>query len=166
MFKKIALSVPTAALLLSSAMAMAATEENITIQLKANVPGATFHVRPPASEDWTSIQEIRWDAQSNQLINWSKKLEVLSTTAGINAKLVSEPELISGSNKIKLDVFVHDTKVAINSAEVVKAEDAKLGRQVAFEIRPEQTTGSTRHPQGDYTGTVALIFEPGAPVSP
>lgn len=145
---------------------MAATEEAITIQLKANVPGATFHVRPPATEDWTSVQEIRWDTQRKQLVNWSKKLEVLSTTTGINAKLVDVPQLISGSNRINLEVFVHDKKVEINSAEVVNAADALAGRQVAFEIRPEQTTGSTPHPEGDYTGTVALIFEPGAPSNP
>ncbi|MCH4879839.1 hypothetical protein EQV97_20990 [Pseudomonas sp. TMW22090] len=162
MLRKLAFSLSSVAVLMSSSLAMAATEEAITIQLKANVPGPTFHVRPPASEDWSSVQEIRWDTQRKQLIDWSKRLEVLSTTAGINAKLVSEPELISGANKIKLDVFVHGKKVETTSNEVVNAAEAQAGRQVAFEIKPEQTTGSARHPEGNYTGTVALIFEPAA----
>lgn len=162
MFKKLAFSLSSVAVLMSSSLAMAATEEAITIQLKANVPGPTFHVRPPASEDWTTVQEIRWDAQRKQLINWSKNLEVLSTTAGIQAKLVSEPELISGSNHIKLEVFVHGNRVKTTSEEVVNAADAQAGRQVTFEIKPEQTTGAARHPEGNYAGTVALIFEPAA----
>lgn len=162
MFKKLAFSLSSVAVLMSSSLAMAATEEAITIQLKANVPGPTFHVRPPASEDWTTVQEIRWDAQRKQLFNWSKNLEVLSTTAGIQAKLVSEPELISGSNHIKLEVFVHGNRVKTTSEEVVNAADAQAGRQVTFEIKPEQTTGAARHPEGNYTGTVALIFEPAA----
>ncbi|WP_052672953.1 CS1 type fimbrial major subunit [Pseudomonas sp. ES3-33] len=166
MFRKLAFTLSSVAVLMNSSLAMAATEEAITIQLKANVPGPTFHVRPPASEDWTTVQEIRWDAQRKQLIDWSKNLEVLSTTAGINAKLVSEPELISGSNKIKLDVFVHGTKVKTTSDEVVNAADALAGRQVAFEIKPVPLAGSGRHPEGNYTGTVALIFEPAAVSNP
>jgi hypothetical protein len=158
MFKKLALSIPAAALLLGSSMAMADdTRENITIQLKADIPTANFHVRQPSGEDFTKEQILQWNLDKRALESWNNHLEVKNTAGAIQAKLDNEAKLIGPNGKnIGLTVKVNNIEVNTASAtEVVTEADAKPGRKVDFVIQP----GAGTDP-GIYTGTVALIFEP------
>ena len=126
MFKKLALSIPAAALLLSSSMVMAdANQERINIQLKADIPTSTFHVRPPASEDFTKEQVLQWDINKKELMSWKNRLEVLNTDKGIQAKLDVPPVLIDGAKKIALTVKVNGIDVsATQPIKVVEDADA------------------------------------------
>ena len=162
MFKKLALSIPAAALLLSSSMVMAdASQERINIQLKADIPTSSFHVRPPASEDFTKEQVLQWDINKKELMGWKNRLEVLNTDKGIQAKLDVPPVLIDGANKIGLTVKVNGFDVSATQATtVVTVADANAPHQVEFVIAPVKPTGDYK--PGLYTGSVSLIFEPTA----
>ena len=162
MFKKLALSIPAAALLLSSSMVMAdANQERINIQLKADIPTSTFHVRPPASEDFTKEQVLQWDINKKELMAWKNRLEVLNTDKGIQAKLDVPPVLIDGAEKIALTVKVNGIDVSATQAiKVVDDADANSPHQVEFVITPVKPTDNYK--PGLYTGSVSLIFEPTA----
>jgi hypothetical protein len=164
MFKKLALSIPAAALLLSSSMVMAAADrENITIQMKADIPTANFHVRQPSGEDFNREQVLQWNLAKQQLESWNNHLEVLNAQGAINAKLDYEAKLIGPSGKkIDLIVKVNNKKVETTGGEVVSKAEAQAGRKVDFVIEPVALADDAKHDTGTYTGTVALIFEPGA----
>lgn len=134
------------------------------IQLRATVPSGNFYVN--AKDGWpTGSVQLEWDDNHNKLKDYTLPLLLKNSLGGtlINAKLDYLPVLSNGNttDDLPVDVTLSTTSVTTPVTLTTTAqkvyEDADGNQQAGtLKLHVTQTTGLV---PGDYSGTVALIFE-------
>ncbi len=164
-FNKIAAVMAVSSLFGSSAALAAAdpTHANYDIQLKATIPTASFHVLPVESGWIDQVQDMGYDFGSSSLKAFEKQFQYKNTAGAIQATLTSNldggvPQLSNGSDTIPLKVMFNNIEVTDKAATVVDTNAANAGGRTALRITQKDSSALTV--TGDFTGTVAIIFEP------
>jgi hypothetical protein len=155
-----------AALILTPAVAMAATEQfPIQVTVEATVPSATGLQISPVG-DWAGqTQNMRWNIATQRLDPILQQVDMKSGLGAINAYLTTEAMLTSAGNAIDLTVAVagQDLQVgAANAVEVATPTEAAASKRVAVAITAAAPTGEG-YVQGTYQGNVFMMFESGTP---
>lgn len=155
-----------AALILTPAVAMAATEQfPIQVTVEATVPSATGLQISPVG-DWAGqTQNMRWNIATQRLDPILQQVDMKSGLGAINAYLTTEAMLTSAGNAIDLTVAVagQDLQVgAANAVEVATATEAAASTRAAVAITAAAPTGES-YVQGTYQGNVFMMFESGTP---
>jgi hypothetical protein len=82
---------------------------------------------------------------------------VKNLNGGVAARLGDTPYLLSGQNRIDLQVLFNRVPLTLDSTEVINADEARVGRRAELEIAAiEPQTG---YKGGDYYGTVHIVFD-------
>lgn len=155
-----------AALILTPAAAMAATEQfPIQVTVEATVPSATGLQISPVG-DWAGqTQNMRWNIATQRLDPILQQVDMKSGLGAINAYLTTEAMLTSAGNAIDLTVAVagQDLQVgAANAVEVATATEAAASKRAAVAITAAAPAGDS-YVQGTYQGNVFMMFESGTP---
>lgn len=157
-----------------SGAASAADVESYSIQLKASIPSSDFHVRPVEAGWIDQVQTMEYDLATNKLQPVNKLFQYKNTAGAIQASTDSnftnasgDPILYSGSQTIPLKVMFNNSEVTTTAKDVVTVSDAATGGRASLKIESASTTNllPATH-AGEYTGTVAIIFEPAVVTTP
>lgn len=148
--------------------ATAADVESYSIQLKASIPSSDFHVRPVEAGWIDQVQTMEYDLATNRLLPVEKLFQYKNTAGAIQASLdanftdaTGSSILYNGTQSIPLKVSFNNTEVTTTAKDVVTSSDASTGGRANLKIESDSST--TLLPgthAGEYTGTVAIIFEP------
>ncbi len=151
----------TTVLLLTSTCALAAKERH-TFELSVFIPVPQFYVRP-AEAGWIGLpQSLSWNKSTSTLESLSKDFTVLNQAGAVSARLVDEPYLSSGQDRIELKVrFNGKVLNVLTSLEVVSKQEALPGKRVPLEIIPQKPQQG--YMAGSYSGAVNLMFNAVAP---
>lgn len=148
--------------------AIAADVESYSIQLKASIPSSDFHVRPVEAGWIDQVQTMEYDLATNKLRPIDKLFQYKNTGGAIQASLdpnftdsTGSSILFSGNQTIALKVMFNNQEVTTTATDVVTAADANTGGRTNLKIESAENTAllPSSH-AGEYTGTVAIIFEP------
>lgn len=155
-----------AALILTPAAAMAATEQfPIQVTVEAVVPSATGLQISPVG-DWAGqTQNMRWNIATQRLDPIQQQVDMKSGLGAINAYLTTEAMLTSAGNAIDLTVAVagQDLQVgAANAVEVATPTEAAASKRAAVAITAADA-GEEGYAHGNYQGNVFMMFESGTP---
>lgn len=155
-----------AALILTPAAAMAATEQfPIQVTVEAVVPSSAGLQISPVG-DWAGqAQSMRWNIATETLDPIQQQIDMKSGLGAINAYLTTEALLTSAGNAIDLTVAVagQDLQVgAANAVEVATPTEAAASKRAAVAITAAAPTGDG-YVHGSYQGNVFMMFESGTP---
>ncbi|WP_197058908.1 CS1 type fimbrial major subunit [Enterobacter sp. Bisph1] len=146
------------------AHAAANTIESYTIQLKASVPSDDFHVIPVDSGWINQEQDMGYDISTSKLKVFDKQFQFKNTSGGIQATLsgnlnsAGKPQLSNGPDVIPLSVKFNNVALSKTAISVVSDADAKIGGRTSLIIAQDNDQPLTVN--GDFTGSVGIIFEP------
>lgn len=153
----------TAALTLLAGMAHADTVSQ-DIQLRATVPSGKFYVK--GKDGWPAeTVQLGWNDNTNTLKDYTLPLVLKNSLGGgtITAQLAYDAILKDGNDTddLPVDVSISTTSVATPvklTTTAQKIYDDKDGKQESGNLTLHVTKTSDLA-VGDYTGTVALMFE-------
>ncbi|MBT2767412.1 hypothetical protein J7J08_07150 [Stenotrophomonas sp. ISL-67] len=155
-----------AALILTPAAAMAATEQfPLQVTVEAIVPSATGLQISPVGNWAGQTQNMRWNIATQRLDPIQQQLDMKSGLGAINAYLTTDAMLTSAGNIIDLTVNVagQDLLVgAANAVEVATATEAAASKRAAVTITAADA-GEEGYPQGNFQGSVFMMYESGTP---
>ncbi|WP_312328593.1 CS1 type fimbrial major subunit [Stenotrophomonas sp.] len=155
-----------AALILTPAAAMAATEQfPIQVTVEATVPSSTGLQISPVG-DWAGqTQQMRWNIATQSLAPIQQQVDMKSGLGAINAYLTTEAMLTSAGNAIDLAVNVAGQELKVgagNAVEVATSTEAAASKRAAVAITAAAPTGDG-YVHGTYQGNVFMMFESGTP---
>jgi hypothetical protein len=129
----------------------------LDFQVKATIP-ATQSLTITPEADWQNTPlELKWDEATGALQPvTSKKLNIKSSKS-ITAKLQSAAALTLGKNSIPLTIKIGAKELTTAAQEVATDAEATKGHDVQVVVSP--TSNAPHYASGDYTATVAIIFE-------
>jgi hypothetical protein len=155
-----------AALILTPAAAMAATEQfPLQVTVEAVVPSATGLQISPVGNWAGQTQNMRWNIATQRLDPIQQQVDMKSGLGAINAYLTTDAMLTSAGNAIDLTVNVagQDLLVgAANAVEVATATEAAASKRAAVAITAADA-GEEGYTHGNYQGNVFMMFESGTP---
>lgn len=141
----------------ASAAAFAVDPISHTIQMTATIPTSDFYVEPVDSTWIGKEQVLSWNPLTENLGNWSEKFDVKHTGGSISAHLDAPATMYGGNDTFDLAVAFNGNVVTTTAAEVVTATQAATNYRTNLTITP--TKPGTGYVAGDYSGTVALVFD-------
>lgn len=149
--------------MLSNSAALAASSQNYTINLQADVPSDSFHVIPVESGWIHQTQYMEYDIPTKKLHAFEKQFQYKNTTGGIQAKLTNtdasgKAVLSNGKETIPLSVTFNGVPLNQTAAIVVGSAPAKAGGRTALKITQADEKALTS--EGSFTGQVEMLFEP------
>jgi hypothetical protein len=155
-----------AALILTPAAAMAATEQfPIQVTVEATVPSANGLQISPVG-DWAGqTQQMRWNIATQSLAPIQQQVDMKSGLGAINAYLTTEAMLTSAGNAIDLAVNVAGQELKVgagNAVEVATSTEAAASKRAQVAITATPATGDG-YVHGTYQGNVFMMFESGTP---
>ncbi|WP_367345903.1 CS1 type fimbrial major subunit [Stenotrophomonas bentonitica] len=155
-----------AALILTPAAAMAATEQfPIQVTVEATVPSANGLQISPVG-DWAGqTQQMRWNIATQSLAPIQQQVDMKSGLGAINAYLTTEAMLTSAGNAIDLAVNVAGQELKVgagNAVEVATSTEAAASKRAQVAITAAPATGDG-YVHGTYQGNVFMMFESGTP---
>ncbi|MFW9078291.1 CS1 type fimbrial major subunit [Pseudomonas sp. P2757] len=155
MFKKTAIPASLAVLALSSSMVFAAGEARHSISLVAHVPTDGFYVVPTDPDLVNKDQDMSFQPTTGKLREVNGFFDVRNNNGSVHASLESLPKLIAGSESIDLQVSFNNKVLDLTPKLVVDEADSDVNYRAPLNIK---ALGSSFKP-GDYTGSVAMIFD-------
>ncbi|WP_426205952.1 CS1 type fimbrial major subunit [Pseudomonas sp. TWP3-1] len=155
MFKKTAITASLAVLALSSSMVFAAGEARHSISLVAHVPTDGFYVVPTDPDLVNKDQDMSFQPTTGKLREVNGFFDVRNNNGSVHASLESLPKLIAGSESIDLQVSFNNKVLDLTPKLVVDEADSDVNYRAPLNIK---ALGSSFKP-GDYTGSVAMIFD-------
>ncbi|WP_310056969.1 CS1 type fimbrial major subunit [Pseudomonas synxantha] len=161
MFKKIAMTAPLAILALSSSMAFAAGEARHSISLVATVPENGFYVTPVDPDLVNKDQDMSPRVGSNTLTPVASQLDIRNNNGSVHASVEGTPRLYGGANVIDLVVAVNGIALTNTPQMIVGEQESDVNYRAPINI----SAVGTDHPAGDYTGTVAIVYDAVPPVA-
>jgi hypothetical protein len=161
MFKKIAMTAPLAILALSSSMAFAAGEARHSISLVATVPENGFYVTPVDPDLVNKDQDMSPRIGSDTLTPVTGFFDVRNNNGSIHASVEGTPRLYGGANIIPLVVAFNGYTLTNTPQMVVGESESDVNYRAPISI---SAVGSN-HPAGDYTGSVAIVYDAVPPVA-
>lgn len=163
---KTSLLAGAAALILTPAAAMAATEQfPLQVTVEAVVPSATGLQISPVG-DWAGqTQAMRWNIATQRLDPIQQQVDMKSGLGAITAYLTSDALLTSAGNAIDLTVNVAGRPLqvgAANAVEVATPVEAAASKRASVAIVAADA-GDDGYAHGNYQGNVFMMFESGTP---
>lgn len=160
MFKKIAIAAPLALLALSST-AFAAGEASHSISLIAHVPTNGFYVVPTDPDLVNKDQDMSYQPTTGKMADVNGFFDVRNNNGSVHASLESLPKLVAGNTSIDLQVMLNNKELTLTPQMVVGESESDVNYRAPLKISAK---GSNFQP-GDYTGSVAMIFDAVPPVA-
>ncbi len=159
MFKKIAIAAPLALLAMSST-AFAAGEASHSINLIAHVPTNGFYVVPTDPDLVNKDQDMSYQPTTGKMADVDGFFDVRNNNGSVHASLESLPKLVAGNTSIDLQVMLNNKELTLTPQMVVGESESDVNYRAPLKISAK---GSNFQP-GDYTGSVAMIFDAVPPV--
>jgi len=159
MFKKIAIAAPLA-LLAMSYTAFAAGEASHSISLIAHVPTNGFYVVPTDPDLVNKDQDMSYQPTTGKMADVNGCFDVRNNNGSVHASLESLPKLVAGNTSIDLQVMLNNKELTLTPQMVVGESESDVNYRAPLKISAK---GSNFQP-GDYTGSVAMIFDAVPPV--
>jgi hypothetical protein len=141
----------------ASAAAFAVDPITHTIQMTATVPTSDFYVEPVDPTWIGKTQNLPWNPLNETLGSWQQEFDVKHADGSIHAHLDQSAIMYGGSETFALDVTFNGTALTTTAKEVVTAAQAANNYRTRLSIVPKKPTNG--YVPGDYSGTVALIFD-------
>lgn len=141
----------------ASAAAFAVDPITHTIQMTATVPTSDFYVEPVDPTWIGKTQALSWNPLNETLRTWQENFDVKHVGGSIHAHLDQPAKMYAGNQTFDLDVTFNSKALTTTAAEVVTEAQAATNYRTALVIAPKKPT--TGYVPGDYSGTVALIFD-------
>lgn len=160
MFKKFAIAAPLAVLVLQSSMAFAAGEAAHSISLIAHVPTNGFYVVPTDPDLVNKDQDMSYQPTTGKMGEVNGFFDVRNNNGSVHASLESAPKLISGATTIDLQVLLNNKVLTTTPQMVVGESESDVNYRAPLNIKAL----TTNNVPGDYTGSVAMIFDAVPPV--
>ncbi|MFZ3281066.1 CS1 type fimbrial major subunit [Pseudomonas sp.] len=160
MFKKLAIAAPLAFLALNSSMVSAAGEANHSISLIAHVPTNGFYVVPVDPDLVNKDQDMSYQPTTGKMGEVNGFFDVRNNNGSVHASLESQPKLIAGNASIDLQVMLNNKELTLTPQMVVGESESDVNYRAPLKISAK---GNNFQP-GDYTGSVAMIFDAVTPV--
>ncbi|SDT47963.1 CS1 type fimbrial major subunit [Pseudomonas granadensis] len=160
MFKKLAIAAPLALLAMTSTGAFAAGEASHSISLVAHVPTNGFYVVPTDPDLVNKDQDMSYQPTTGKMADVNGFFDVRNNNGSVHASLESQPKLISGNTSIDLQVMLNNKELTLTPQMVVGESESDVNYRAPLKISAK---GSNFQP-GDYTGSVAMIFDAVPPV--
>ncbi|CRM96610.1 hypothetical protein [Pseudomonas sp. 22 E 5] len=134
-----------------------AFQERQSFDVSVTIPIHEAYVLP-SEPDWMGRDQVlAWDLVTSRLSHLRKNFDVKNLNGGVAARLGDTPYLLSGQNRIDLQVLFNRVPLTLDSTEVINADEARVGRRAELEIAAiEPQTG---YKGGDYYGTVHIVFD-------
>ena len=159
MFKKFAIAAPLALLAMSST-AFAAGEASHSISLIAHVPTNGFYVVPTDPDLVNKDQDMSYQPTTGKMADVNGFFDVRNNNGSVHASLESLPKLVAGNTSIDLQVMLNNKELTLTPQMVVGESESDVNYRAPLKISAK---GSNFQP-GDYTGSVAMIFDAVPPV--
>jgi hypothetical protein len=160
MFKKIAIAAPLALLAMSST-AFAANEASHSISLVATVPTNSFYVVPVDPDLVNKDQDMSYNPATGKMTEVKGYFDVRNSNGSVHASLSGYPYLQSGTDQIPLDVEFNGKILNQMPQMVVGEDESDSSYRALLKIAPR---ASSTYAPGDYTGTIAMVFDAVPPV--
>ncbi|QKZ03191.1 CS1 type fimbrial major subunit [Pseudomonas eucalypticola] len=154
--KRSLLALPLALLVAGSAFAAQRIDHTVTVT--ATIPTDTFYVEPLGGNWMNDPQNMSFRPADGGLEPIHKQLSVKSSTGAIQAKVLNQASMTSGTNSIPLTVSVGGKNLTLAGQDVVAAADASAGTVVDFRVTAGAKPG-TGYVAGNYQGIVNVVFE-------
>ncbi|MFI8223303.1 CS1 type fimbrial major subunit [Pseudomonas sp. NPDC085632] len=161
MFKKFAIAAPLALLALGSTGAFAAGEASHSISLVAHVPTNGFYVVPTDPDLVNKDQDMSYQPTTGKMRDVNGFFDVRNNNGSVHASLESQPKLVAGNTTIDLQVLLNNKELTLTPQMVVGESESDVNYRAPLKITAR---GSNFEP-GDYTGSVAMIFDAVPPVA-
>lgn len=134
-----------------------AIEERHAFDVSVTIPVHEAYVLP-SEPDWMGQeQQLAWNLVTSQLSRLRKNFDVKNLSGGVAARLGAEPYLFNGRYRIDLRVLFNQVPLTLDSAEVVNAAEAQIGRRAELEIAAIEPDEGYK--PGEYYGTVHIVFD-------
>lgn len=146
------LAIPFALLVAGSAMAMYNVEKRVEVIVQ--VPSQAFYVQAEGGWDQRS-QALSYNVMQQRLQPLTRRYIAKSASGGIQARLVQQPVITSGSDSIPLTVKVNGRELSLIAQEVLSAADSSVQAYMPVQI----SAADGPYAPGQYQGFVNLIFE-------
>ncbi|QXI21812.1 MULTISPECIES: CS1 type fimbrial major subunit [Pseudomonas] len=160
MFKKFAIAAPLALLAMTSTGAFAAGEASHSISLVAHVPTNGFYVVPTDPDLVNKDQDMSYQPTTGKMADVNGFFDVRNNNGSVHASLESLPKLVAGNTSIDLQVMLNNKELTLTPQMVVGESESDVNYRAPLKISAK---GSNFQP-GDYTGSVAMIFDAVPPV--
>lgn len=161
MFKKLAIAAPLALLAMGSTGAFAAGEASHSISLVAHVPTNGFYVVPTDPDLVNKDQDMSYQPTTGKMRDVNGFFDVRNNNGSVHASLESQPKLVAGNTTIDLQVLLNNKELTLTPQMVVGESESDVNYRAPLKITAR---GSNFQP-GDYTGSVAMIFDAVPPVA-
>lgn len=161
MFKKLAIAAPLALLAMGSTGAFAAGEASHSINLVAHVPTNGFYVVPTDPDLVNKDQDMSYQPTTGKMAEVNGFFDVRNNNGSVHASLESQPKLVAGNTSIDLQVMLNNKQLTLTPQMVVGEAESDVNYRAPLKI---SAVGSNFQP-GDYTGSVAMIFDAVPPVN-
>ena len=161
MFKKLAIAAPLALLAMGSTGAFAAGEASHSISLVAHVPTNGFYVVPTDPDLVNKDQDMSYQPTTGRMRDVNGFFDVRNNNGSVHASLESQPKLVAGNTTIDLQVLLNNKELTLTPQMVVGESESDVNYRAPLKITAR---GSNFEP-GDYTGSVAMIFDAVPPVN-
>lgn len=161
MFKKLAIAAPLALLAMGSTGAFAAGEASHSISLVAHVPTNGFYVVPTDPDLVNKDQDMSYQPTTGKMRDVNGFFDVRNNNGSVHASLESQPKLVAGNTTIDLQVLLNNRELTLTPQMVVGESESDVNYRAPLKITAR---GSNFQP-GDYTGSVAMIFDAVPPVA-
>ncbi|MCE5976069.1 CS1 type fimbrial major subunit [Pseudomonas sp. JR33AA] len=156
--KSYVLAVPFIALFAGAAVASAPEPISRNISVTAIIPGNDFSVAPVG--DWLDRGvTLEYEPEREDFKAVNEKFSAQSDVGAIQAHLLETAALQDSQTdeKINLAITVGGKQLGLTPAEVMSAEDAKVGNDLPITfnaIKPD-----AGYVKGEYAGVVRVLFE-------
>ncbi|WP_307420307.1 CS1 type fimbrial major subunit [Pseudomonas sp. W3I7] len=138
-----------------------AIQERHSFDVSVTIPIHEAYVLP-SEPDWMAHDQVlAWDLATARLGRLRKNFDVKNINGGVTARLGDTPYLLSGRNRIELQVLFNRVPLTLDSAQVLSADEARAGRRAELEIAAIEPADGYKG--GEYYGTVQLVFDFPAP---
>ncbi|KHA70525.1 CS1 type fimbrial major subunit [Pseudomonas chlororaphis] len=161
MFKKFAIAAPLALLALGSTGAFAAGEASHSISLVAHVPTNGFYVVPTDPDLVNKDQDMSYQPTTGKMRDVNGFFDVRNNNGSVHASLESQPKLVAGNTSIDLQVMLNNKELTLTPQMVVGESESDVNYRAPLKI----TARGGNFQPGDYTGSVAMIFDAVPPVA-
>ncbi|SDU33400.1 CS1 type fimbrial major subunit [Pseudomonas orientalis] len=138
-----------------------AVQERQSFEVSVSIPVHEAYVLPSEPDWMAQDQLLAWDLATGRLGRLRKNFDVKNLNGGVAARLGDTPYLLSGRDRIDLQVLFNRVPLTLDSTEVLNANEARTGRRAELEISAIEPDGGYKG--GSYYGTVHLVFDFQAP---
>jgi hypothetical protein len=146
---------------MGSTGAFAAGEASHSISLVAHVPTNGFYVVPTDPDLVNEDQDMSYQPTTGKMRDVNGFFDVRNNNGSVHASLESQPKLVAGNTSIDLQVLLNNKELTLTPQMVVGESESDVNYRAPLKI---SARGSNFQP-GDYTGSVAMIFDAVPPVA-